>query len=435
MSTDNVPTELRGSSERRPTAVLLRWARWRVLAALVVFGIGLLAFQGGVEISERPDLGSAGLLTRLYYTVGLFFLGGLDIGVPSGGPDWAVALAWFAWFAAPGVTASALVEAASRILAPHAVRRGLRHHVIIGGCGRLSMLYLRALRARDRRVPVIIIERQMDNPYLQVATETHHARVIHGDLYSHTLMRSLHIDRAHRVALFTGDDHLNLDASVRALRINPALRGQVIAHVSDLGLLRIIEANGLTDDLLAFNSYRTAAHHLVESLLVPHFRRTELLDTVVLAGFGRFGQTVLDELQKEGSGLFRHVVIVDAEADRLVANFSQQVGFKDDYEYTSVRQGIHEPAAWDRVSELVTGADERLVQVLGTGDESLNLRTAMQVARRAPQSAVVARTFHRSEFTDSMARQGGFHVVSTAELLLKRFEREGWLDQDALGDA
>ena len=119
-----------------------------------------------------------------------------------------------------------------------------------------------------------------------------------------------------------------------------------------------------------------------------------------------------------------------------------EVGFQGDYAVETINLGIHEPDAWERVETLIAGDSDGVAYVLASGDDSLNLRTALRVAGGPPALAgatdeasqthqpamVVARTFHRSDFNDAMANDGGFHVVNTAELLLERFERERLLD-------
>jgi Trk K+ transport system NAD-binding subunit len=419
-------------SERGRTRGFLRWARWRLLTLLVVFVAGLVAFQFGVGASERPEVLTGGVLARIYYTLGLFVLGGLDIGIPTGGPDWARALAWFAYFAAPAVTTSALIEAVLRAVRPHALRTGLRDHVIIGGCGRLSMLYMRALRAREPRRQIVVVERHLDNPYIDIAAETYRVKFVHGDLSSTTLLTSLQLHRAHRVLIFTGDDHVNLNTAARMIQLAPNLANKVVAHVADLRLLRVIEGRNLAQGAHKFNSYRTAAHHLVESMLSPHFIATAYHDTVVLAGFGRFGQTVLDELQKTSLGQFNKVLIVDTNAESLVHVFAEQVGFADGYEYECVSANIHEPRTWQIVESLAGANAEELVFILASGNDSLNMRTALWLTDRLNNAMVVARCFHRSEFTSEIARECNFHVVSTAELLLERFDREGLFERSDL---
>ncbi|HUF75619.1 MAG TPA: hypothetical protein VMM35_05040, partial [Longimicrobiales bacterium] len=136
------------------TQALWRPLVWRVLAFVVVFLVAVVGFSMGVGVSER-DLSGAGLAERAYYALGLFVLGGLDIGTPEGGPLAGRALLWAAYFGAPIITVSALVETAIRLIGPLALRvRPLSGHVVIGGAGRLALLYVRKLREQDRRRPI-----------------------------------------------------------------------------------------------------------------------------------------------------------------------------------------------------------------------------------------------------------------------------------------
>jgi hypothetical protein len=67
-----------------------------------------------VFVSDRPEVLGAGILTHLYYSLGLFVLGGLDLGVPIDGPNGARIALWLAYFLAPLVTTGVLVQRASR---------------------------------------------------------------------------------------------------------------------------------------------------------------------------------------------------------------------------------------------------------------------------------------------------------------------------------
>ena len=84
--------------------------------------MGLTACWAGVGVTDRDGVGQADFMTKVYYTLGLFVLGGLDLGVPQGGPRWAQALLWFAYFGAPAITTSALVEGVLRAIRPDAFR-------------------------------------------------------------------------------------------------------------------------------------------------------------------------------------------------------------------------------------------------------------------------------------------------------------------------
>lgn len=65
---------------------VLRWFRFRGLALVGVFLCGFIAFLMGVGVTDRAGVADADTMTKLYYTLGLFVLGGMDLGVPRGGP-------------------------------------------------------------------------------------------------------------------------------------------------------------------------------------------------------------------------------------------------------------------------------------------------------------------------------------------------------------
>ena len=121
----------------------LQWSprriSWRWATALTLFLCGFLGFASGVSLTERPEVTSAGLLTKAYYSLGLFVVGGLDIGTPTSGPWLGRVVLWVAYFGAPVFTASALIEALITDIRPNdaslfqhvlsAIRRDTWHDV------------------------------------------------------------------------------------------------------------------------------------------------------------------------------------------------------------------------------------------------------------------------------------------------------------------
>ena len=79
---------------------------WRIAILIIVLALGLIALSSGVTVSDREGVGGANLATKLYYVIGLFVFGGLDLGVPKDGPVWGRAMLWFVYFAAPAITTS-----------------------------------------------------------------------------------------------------------------------------------------------------------------------------------------------------------------------------------------------------------------------------------------------------------------------------------------
>lgn len=398
---------------------------WRGMILAAVFFCALSAMWLGVEFSERPG-GTDDSLRRLYYTLGLFVLGGLDLGTPTGGPWIARVMMWFAYFAAPVLTVASVVEGVLRTISPkHWRLRRLRNHVIVVGCGRTGRLYLERLRKEQPRKPVVMVDTQPDHPAEAEITNVHRALFVPGDIRERRFFETLGLEHADRVLLMTGDSYANLDAAAEILTRKPSLARRTVVRVSNLRLLNIVADTRLARECTIFNRHYVAASELVRTELLPHFQRTEGYDIVVLAGFGRFGQTVLDLLQREAAGTFDRVVIIDTDAERSCAVFGQQVGFADCYTYQVIEGDLRDPRVWQK-AEGVSGTEP--VFILGSGDDGANLSTALWVNSQFPSAYVVARAFYRSSFADEVSREGGFLVFSMADLITRSMPRE-WFGQ------
>jgi len=397
----------------------LRGFVWRGLALTLVFGAGLTGFLLGVDVTDRPGVADASLGAKIYYSVGLFVLGGLDLGVPVGGPVVGRGLLWFAYFTAPALTASAVIEGILRVVNPGRWQlRGLRNHIVIGGCGRLAMMYLRHLRdAKRERAPVVVIDSQHDHPY-RLTAESMRARFVAGNITAGNLLGSLGLARARRVLLLTGDDFANLNAASKILAAVPQLEDQVVVHVSDLRFKRLMAKTTVANNAHVFNIYQSAAIHLVEAELLPYFELTEFSDILVMAGFGRLGQTILGELQRRAPDSVQAAIIVDVDADERVAVFDEQVGFHEDIERHVIEGDASAPRVWSQVESLYDFADRAPAFLLVSGDDSLNLRLAMTLSERYPDALVLARNYYPSQFADEVSAEAGFRTFSVAEYIL-----------------
>ena len=390
---------------------------WRVMAFAAVFAAAVTGLAMGVGVTERDLLGP-GIAEKAYYALGLFVLGGLDIGTPVGGPAIGRALLWAAYFLAPIITVSAVLETAIRLMRPLALRvRPVSDHVVLGGAGRLTVLYVRKLRERDPHRPVIVVERDGTHPFLAELRDVHRALIVTGDVASDTVLRGLRVARAHRVLLLTGDDFANLDAAAKILHLAPRLAGRIVVHVSDLGFMRQTSGSSVARQCDVFNGHEFAATYLVQEHLLKRFRDTPKQDLVVLAGFGRFGQTVLHQLQQHALGSFVRVVIVDAHSERNVRGFADDPGFADGFEREVLDGDLRDPDIWSRVRDIVRSHGHPPVVVLGSGDDGTNLHAAMRVRFHHPDAYLIVRSYRASPFTSEVVNEAGAHEVNLAALI------------------
>jgi voltage-gated potassium channel Kch len=405
------------STSSRGTRDLGRSLTWRAAAFAIVYAAALVGLASGVGVAER-ELAGTGLAAKAYYALGLFVLGGLDIGTPIGGPPLGRAVLWAAYFLAPIITASALLEAAARLIGPLGMRlRPPSDHVVIGGAGRLTLLYVRKLRARDPRRTIVVVDASPTHPYFRELRDTHRAFIVHGDIASDQMLRSLRLDVAHRVLLLTGDDFANLDAAAKALKIAPDLARRIVVHVSDLGFMRQTSGSSVARLCDVFNGHEFAATYLVQEHLLKRFRNTEHRDLVVLAGFGRFGQTVLHQLQQNAPGSFGRVVIIDGNSVKNVRGFEDDPGFAEDYERDVLDGDLRDPEIWARVREIVRAHGHPPIVILGSGDDGTNLHAALRVRFHDPDAYVAVRSYRSSPFTSEVAKEARAHEVNLAALI------------------
>ena len=412
---------------RSPVGWLLRTA-----LAASAFGLALYAFRQGVTVSDRPDVLDAGILTHIYYSLGLFVLGGLDLGVPVGGPSGARVALWCAYFLAPLVTAGVLIESLLRLLQPGWLqRRALSNHIIVVGVGRLGELFLQALYAFDKKAKVLLVDTQESQSLLAKARNQFGAPYLLADIRNPSTLDSLALDRARGLALLTGDDLVNLEAAWAVLGVVPDM--PVIAHTDNLSMKR--EMDRLMGDsegerILAFNMHHIAADRLYEHHLSRRFKETSGRDVVVLIGFGRFGQTMLDHLRQEAGDELDKVVIIDPSAKKALAAFNMQTQ-EASFPVEVMDGDAEDPTIWDKLDESLKDVPHPPVFVFGTDSDTLNFRLAMLLRKRSRRLEIFVRCIHESRFTAELSKHYRFHVMAIEQMMHEALaeQQKQWFSQ------
>ena len=390
--------------------------------------MGLIGLAAGVSLTERPEVVSASLATKAYYSLGLFVVGGLDIGTPVGGPPWARMLLWIAYFGAPVFTATAVIDALVRAVARDRWQlRGLRDHVVVSGSSWLTDSFLRALRARNTNIPVVVlVERTTDMVRRQELEQSFGALVLAGELDHAFMQRQLQLKRARRIVLLGESDFQAYEAAHRIVGRFPALRERLVLHCNKLRFLRTMQRTGADRLCISFNSYHLAATAFVSEALIPHLRETPGRDLIVLAGFGRFGQAVLEELQHVALDQIDRVVAIDRDAQRRMLVVEEQEQLHRSLRRDALQGDIAHPEVWRRLRQTVNLDRGQPILVLGTGSAENNLRTALWLKGKYPSARIYARTNDRSELAEEIGTEHSIHTMSITELVERNLP-EGWL--------
>ncbi len=391
---------------------------WRWISAITLFACGYISFAAGVSLTEQPEVGQAGLLVQTYYILGLFVVGGLDLGTPFGGPVWARGLLWVAYFGAPLLTASAVIDAVLRMINPqHWMLRNLKDHIIVFGSGDLTISYLRMLRRQNPHGRVVVVDNQFDSIREQELQRKYGAATLLGDLTLGFLRDQLNLTQARRVLLLGDNDFQAFEAATRILQAAPNLKFRVIVHCQNLRFMRTLLKTSLGRTCIIFNTYNLAALGFVRNELSDQFRETEQRDNVILAGFGRFGQSVLEQLEKTAGHEMSHVGIIDQDAERRVLVVEEQQELAKNYQRSVFRGDISHPDVWRQVASKIAIAQENTMVVLGTGEGRDNLRTALWIKQKYPQARVFARSNSVSKFALTVAEEKDIGAFSITQLV------------------
>lgn len=393
----------------------LSWKSW---SAIAIFGCGFLGLAMGVGVSERPGMSETDLLTRAYYAFGLFVLGGMDLGTPTGGPFLGRVLLWLAYFAAPLWTASAVFETILHALQPPVWRvRSIKNRIVIIGGGELTLTFLNRIKANDNLRRVIVIVDETQHPHLDQLRSYRGVRVVIVSGNQMHRLRRYPLNKASKFLLLSERDELNFEVASILLEQDPQLGPKIIYHVSNLRFLRVLAGSKVVTECTPFNQYEMAATQLAREWLVRRIKTTSYRDTVVLAGFGRFGQSILEQLERHASGEFSRVAIIDLDAKQQALIADEQVEVERKYGRHTFQGNINDPEIWQRLlREVITGKKEPLF-IVSTGDDESNLRCAIWLRKRFPGALIISRTMAPSTFARGVCEQHAIVSVNTTELV------------------
>ena len=393
----------------------LSWKSW---SAIVIFGCGFVGLAVGVEVSERPGVSGEDLFTKAYYALGLFILGGMDLGTPTNGPLFGRILLWVAYFAAPLWTASAVFETILHALRPPVWHvRSIKKKIVIFGGGELTLGFLNRIKASGNPRRVIVIVDEAQHPRLDELRSYHGVRVfVVSPDQLHRLER-YPMQKAHRFLLLSERDDTNFEIAGLLLEHDPELGPKIVYHVSNLRFLRVLEDTRVVRQCITFNQYELAATQLARERLMKRFNDTEYKDTVVLAGFGRFGQSILEQLERHAAGEFSRVAIIDREAEQQALISDEQIVTKRKYSRHTYEGDVNDPEVWQRLlNEVVTGEEEP-VFVITTDDDQTNLRCAIWLRKQFSNALIISRTLAPSYFATGVCEEHDVVSVNTAELV------------------
>ncbi len=398
---------------------------WRLTLALFFYLSALTGLLMGVSLTERPDIVSSDFITKAYYSLGLFVLGGMDIGLPTGGPALGRLLLWTGYFGAPILAASTLIEALLKSLNTQQWQmRNLNNHIIVVGSDALTVSYLNVLRKHAPLKQVLVVNQDMDPITEKQFMIQFNAKILTGDYTNKFFMKHMHLDKAYKILFLSRNNFLNYEAANRMLKFYPELENKIIIQDDSIRFMRSVANTNVALKTAGFNSFQLAAAGLVQEHLIWHFLKTTPKDVVVIAGFGIFGQLLLEELQKYAKNELDTVAIVDLKAKRrvMIADEQQQQKLACNRE---VYQGdISNPKLWKKLLKSIDLENLQPVILLVTGSTEENLRNALWLRTKFPKAMIIARSNKKSSFARDIGKEHNIITISISQLVEDNIPRD-----------
>jgi hypothetical protein len=179
----------------------------------------------------------------------------------------------------------------------------------------------------------------------------------------------------------------------------------------------VLKDTRVARECTTFNQFELAATQLARKQMMQRFNETAHRDTVVLAGFGRFGQSILEQLERNASGAFNHVAIIDREAKQQALIADEHGVTKREYTRHTYEGDIDDPEVWQRLFSDVLTNHEEPVFVITTGDDQTNLRCAIWLRSKFRNALIISRTLAPSYFAKGVCDEHDVVSVNTAELV------------------
>jgi voltage-gated potassium channel Kch len=319
--------------------------------------------------------------------------------------------------------ASAVIEAVLRVMRPGRWQlRMLADHIVIVGCGELTTSYLRILQSAVSagtisRTDIIVVDEALDPVRADELEQTFGVKTLSGDITHRFIRKELKLRKARQLVFLGDNDFRAYEAATKALADYPGLASRIVLHCHNLRFMRSMQDTAVTRHCTTFNSYHLAAQGLVRHALIEQFQQTKQRDVIVIAGFGRFGQTVMEELDAIADAEIEKMYVLDIDANRRLLVAEEQQRIRGNYERVVLQGDISHPDVWRKLTDMEDLDAKEPTILLGTGSAEDNLRTALWLKRKYPNAMIFARTNDISRLALDIGAEHNIGTFSIKQLV------------------
>jgi len=363
---------------------------FRIIPTIIILSIALYAFNNGVVVSSNMDIGSAGFPTQLYYAISLFFLNGLDMGMPIGENNMLRNIFLVCYFIAPLMTAIAIIEAIILSLKPEKLRRKLKNHIIFVGSGNLTLKEVKSLENEK----IIVVDKDSNHKNKEELKSLVTEYII-GDIKDESIQKRVNINEAKKIFLFTNKDEVNINTALVLKNEN------IVVRAEDLEMIDLFK-----------DRFNIRSVHEENAISLINSSNLLSKSKIVIYGFGRFGQNILRQLCLNKESLLKEVIIVDSEIKRQWWSFKYRLDADFSFEFTLIEKNQLDNSALNDVKQKTSLDKDSAIVFCISHDNYNNIKTANIFRKHYKEPSIYIRSVG-SAIEDKICKSSDISIFPT----------------------
>ncbi len=366
---------------------------WKPVLVSSVFVLAFITFLSSEMVGAAP-IGR--VLKALYFSISLFILGGLDIGLPDSASRLVTAILWLCYFIAPLLTASFAYDFVQKKIFGRIPRR-LSGHTILCGLGRNGQLIYELIReTMPKTHKLIVIEKNEANPYFAAVKKDPYAWLIQNDFVRMPVLESARIRSARRIIFTTNMDLENLNAVMEVQTQGLAHPQQaVFCHLGDLEMFDNLKHTLFKEEtykrVRVFNGYQCATRELYGRLRGEGFYQSD--GTVfLLFGYGRFARMLFSHIIQDSQRTAADEIIIVTEKmasgydlERLRFSWARDEQTTACTIHPPIIQDMHNPKVWAQVDGMLQLHNKPVLAFVCRDNDVANMDLAISIKLKGPQ--------------------------------------------------
>ncbi|RKY56007.1 MAG: hypothetical protein DRP96_11750 [Candidatus Neomarinimicrobiota bacterium] len=378
------------------------WKYWKLFIFVLVTLLACISFLQTDMVSES---GAGRYFEALYYSLTLFIIGGIDIGMPSGGSATVITVLWMCYFLAPLLTLGAVYQVIQEKLLSRFSPRW-RNHTVICGLGRNGKLIYDLVKEHSPKShKVIVIEKDENNSRSIFLKKSKTTWWLRDDFSQYSVLRRAGVHRAGCVYITTNQDITNLNTLVCIQRMPDRRKAlKTFFHLGNLNLHDLWKESFLKDPMYAdvkiFNGYQAVTKRLYRDWVLQR----EYLDPdgniFMILGYGRFGQMLFFHLSGDKERKSHDDIVVVAgrmNIDRKQQKFqdAQRQAVMGCFIHNPIEGDIHSSEVWDMLAGKIRDSGKNAIIFLCRDGDMENLELAANMKLGGPPELQKATIFCR----------------------------------------